>query len=339
MRQLVYCALTLMAISVIFGFPEVSRVVPTGLWAFLRGLGILAAAALWYGAAVAGAFRFSVRFLPERRKTLEHLAVGALAAPAAVLGAAYLKRDNLTYREVDISIKGLPKDLVGLRIVQVSDLHLSPLVSEALVARAIDMANGTRANVAVMTGDLISIASDPLDVCLRQVARLRADAGIYGCLGNHEEFAEATDYCEVEGAKLGIQFLRGRAVPLTFGGSRLNLAGVDYQTKRRKYLVGAERMIAPGIPNILLSHNPDVFPVAASQGYDLTLSGHTHGGQVNFEVLHRNLNVVQLITPYVSGLYRRGDKSIFVTRGVGTIGVPVRWGALPEVALIRLCAI
>jgi hypothetical protein len=90
--------------------------------------------------------------------------------------------------------------------------------------------------------------------------------------------------------------------------------------------------------NLLLSHNPDVFPVARRQGFDLTLAGHTHGGQVNFEILDRHINVSRLITPYTQGLYREEGKSIYVTTGVGTIGVPVRFGAPPEVALIRLCA-
>jgi predicted MPP superfamily phosphohydrolase len=87
-----------------------------------------------------------------------------------------------------------------------------------------------------------------------------------------------------------------------------------------------------------LSHNPDVFPVAASQGYDLTIAGHTHGGQVNFEILHRNMNVARAFTPYVRGLYREGNSSVYVSSGIGTIGVPVRIGAPAEIAVLRLCA-
>jgi predicted MPP superfamily phosphohydrolase len=90
--------------------------------------------------------------------------------------------------------------------------------------------------------------------------------------------------------------------------------------------------------NILLSHNPDVFPVAAKLGFDLTLAGHTHGGQVNFEILHHNLNIARFFTPYTMGEYRIGDAAAYVTRGVGTIGLPVRLNAPPEVTLIQLCA-
>jgi predicted MPP superfamily phosphohydrolase len=90
---------------------------------------------------------------------------------------------------------------------------------------------------------------------------------------------------------------------------------------------------------VLLSHNPDVFPLAAEQGYDVTIAGHTHGGQVNFEILHSELNVARYFTRYVLGLYRRGNASAYVSSGLGTIGVPVRIGAPPEVAVLRLCAI
>ena len=89
---------------------------------------------------------------------------------------------------------------------------------------------------------------------------------------------------------------------------------------------------------MLLSHNPDVFPVAAAQGWQVTLAGHTHGGQVNVELLGGQYNVMRFFTPYVYGLYREGTSSIYVSRGLGTVGAPIRLGAPPEVNLIRLCA-
>ena len=95
-------------------------------------------------------------------------------------------------------------------------------------------------------------------------------------------------------------------------------------------------MVLPGAYNILLSHNPDVFPVAADKGYDLTLAGHTHGGQVNVEILDQSINAARFFTPYVYGLYRRGAAAEYVTRGVGTISIPARIGAPPEIALVRL---
>jgi hypothetical protein len=95
--------------------------------------------------------------------------------------------------------------------------------------------------------------------------------------------------------------------------------------------------VDPAAFNVLLSHNPDVFPVAARKGFPLTISGHTHGGQVRVEILQQDLNVARFFTHYVDGLYNQGGSSIFVSRGIGTIGLPARLGAPPEVALITLC--
>jgi len=275
---------------------------------------------------------------PARRMFLHTTQAALLCSPAVITGyGVFIQRVDLSLREQDLKFPGLPKDLDGLRLVQVTDIHLSPFLSERILARAVDMANETRAHLALVTGDLISTARDPLDICLKQLSRLRADAGVFGCLGNHEIYANAEDYVEQQGARMGHRYLRHRAEALKFGQATLNLAGVDYQASRKPYLVGAERMVAPGTFNVLLSHNPDVFPVAARQGYQLTIAGHTHGGQVRVEILHQDLNVARFFTPYVDGLYRRDGAAIFVSRGIGTIALPARLGSPPEVNLLRLC--
>ena len=107
------------------------------------------------------------------------------------------------------------------------------------------------------------------------------------------------------------------------------------------YLPGTDRLVVPGATNLLLSHNPDVFPTALRRGFQAVLSGHTHGGQVNVEILHQNINPARFRTPFTSGLYRLGSPgepqaTCFVTNGIGTIGMPIRLGAPAEIALLRL---
>ena len=273
-----------------------------------------------------------------RRNFLRAVQMTLLGAPAVVTGyGMFVERTQLKLREEDISVPGLHPDLDGLRIVQLTDIHMSPFLSERELNRAIGMANETRANLALVTGDLITSAADPVALCLARLAGLRADAGIFGCMGNHEIYAGTQEFTEREGARLGMRFLRSACVPLRFGSATLNLAGVDYQHLKEPYLAGAEKMVLPGALNVMLSHNPDVFPVAARQGWNLTIAGHTHGGQVRVEILHQDLNVARFFTPYVDGVYRKGASSIFVSRGIGTIGLPARLGAPPEVALLRLC--
>jgi hypothetical protein len=100
--------------------------------------------------------------------------------------------------------------------------------------------------------------------------------------------------------------------------------------------VDAEELVRPGVANLLLSHNPDVFPIAVKKGFEAVLSGHTHGGQVTVEYLNQALNIARFNTPYVAGLYRIDGRSCYVTAGIGTIALPVRLGAPPEITVARL---
>ena len=160
-------------------------------------------------------------------------------------------------------VPNLHPDLEGFRIVQLSDLHVSPFLSIRQAGRVVDMANELRANLAVVTGDLISERGDPLDETIRELARLRSDTGILGCLGNHEYFTRSQNHATSEAAKYGMRFLRHQAAAIHWGSGVLNVAGVDYQNSQNKaaYLTGAEKLIVPGAANLLLSHNPDVFPL------------------------------------------------------------------------------
>jgi hypothetical protein len=220
---------------------------------------------------------------------------------------------------------------------------VSPFLSPRQAGRVIDMANELHADLALFTGDLISELGDPLDEAIREMIRLRGDHGVLGCMGNHEEYVRCRNYMERQARRGGLIFLRDTATQIRRGQATLNIAGVDYQRKssRAKYLIGTERLIVPGASNILLSHNPDVFPTAIQRGFDAVISGHTHGGQVNVEILHQNINPARFRTPFVSGLYRLGPPgqapaSCFVSNGIGTIGMPIRLGAPPEIALLRL---
>jgi predicted MPP superfamily phosphohydrolase len=314
------------------------RILPYPVVIWIIAIGLLVAALALYCVTVMMVGRTIRRFAPERRQLLRVAGTAALAAPVALGSLAFLRREDLALREIDVRIPGLPKDLQGLRIVQLSDIHLSPFLHESTLARAIEMANETRPHIAAVTGDLISMASDPLDKCLQYLSQLRSDAGTFGCHGNHEIYAECEGYATLAGSRRGMSFLRDETRVLHFGDALLNIVGVDYQRRSKEYLTGAGPLVRKDATNLLLCHNPDTFPVAARQGYQLMLAGHTHGGQVNVEILEQHLNVARFMTPYVYGLYRRGASAAYVTRGIGTVGAPVRLGAPPEIALIRLCA-
>jgi uncharacterized protein len=301
---------------------------------------LLAATFMWAIYWTLGRIRkhFAAPTNAARRQALNAAGNLAMAAPLAAFGyGALIERTRFRVREVDAVLPGLPPGLDGLRILQLSDIHMGPFLSESDLARVVDMGMELKPHLAVITGDLISTRGDPLDACIRQLARVKADAGVFGCMGNHEHYARAEDYTEQAAARAGIRFLRGHSQQLQFGGATLNLAGVDHQSSTRKgYLVGAERMVVPGAFNLLLSHNPAVFPVAARQGYNLMLSGHTHGGQINVEIYDQSITPARFFTRYIYGLYHVQGAAAYVTRGIGTIAIPVRIGAPPEVTVIRL---
>lgn len=275
-------------------------------------------------------------FHDDRRKFLKITTAAVCAAPALVLGYGIVTRKDFHVNEVDLKFPHLPADLNGLRILQISDIHLGPFFQPADLVRVVDAANGLRPDLVVVTGDLISDKFDPLDTCLHELKRLRNVSGIWGCMGNHELYSHLEAYTQRKGRELDIFFLRHQSELLRFGNSRLNLVGVDYQPYG-PYLHGVEELVSPGDFNLLLAHTPETFPTAAQKGFDLTLSGHTHGGQLNLELFGTNFNVVDMKTPYTKGTYHLSNSSIYVNSGLGTIGLPARLGAPAEITLIRLC--
>ena len=288
---------------------------------------------------------------PSRRTFFKTASVVAGAAP--FLGVMYgFAAERLRY-EV--------RRLDGLRILQLSDIHLSGYMTRESVRRAVDMANDVGADLAVVTGDLITGMHDSLADCIEEVRHLRAPLGVYGCNGNHEIYARAEDLAEKLYQQAGMKLLRRENAVIAYKGAQLNLIGVDYQRERMpsgrkmQMLDNLEPLVRRDIPNVLLSHNPNSFNRAAELGIELTLSGHTHGGQVKVEILDVSISPAQFITDYIAGLYHRpllmpnepkrmgetiklmpnapkGLAALYVNRGLGTVGAPVRLGVPPEIS-------
>ena len=275
---------------------------------------------------------------PDRRRLIQAAGTVAVAAPfAAAAFGGIVERTDFHVKEVHLPVPNLHPDFEGFRIGQLSDLHVSPWLSVHDAGRTVDMLNEHKPDLTVVTGDLITQPGDPLDGAIREISRLRADLGVLGCHGNHERYCRCEDYVSRETAKTGIRILRHESQLIRRGNGVVNIAGIDYQSRRLgEYLVDAEKLVRPGMANLLLSHNPDTFPVAVRKGFDAVLAGHTHGGQVTVEYLNQTLNIARFATPYVAGLYRIEGRSCYVTAGIGTIALPVRLGAPPEITILRL---
>lgn len=293
---------------------------------------------------------------PSRRHFFK--AATAVAGATPFLGAMYgfaAERLNYQVRHIEIPIANLPDALDGMKIAQLSDIHLSGYISRDDVRRAVDMANDLSADLSVVTGDFITSAGDPLADCIEEIRKLAAPLGVYGCNGNHEIYAKAEDAAERLFTQAGMKLLRKENALITFRGAQLNLIGVDYQRERGpgglkiQTLAGVEKLVRRDMPNILLSHNPNSFDRAAEMGIELSLAGHTHGGQVQVEILDHRLSPARFITNYIAGLYSRPSglnagrletppkvSHLYVNRGLGTVGAPVRLGVPPEITQITL---
>jgi len=290
-------------------------------------------------------------------------AAGVFAGAVPFVSAAYGfvgERLRFEVREVEVPIANLPSALDGLRITQLSDIHIGSYMPVAQVRRAVGMANELHGDLAVVTGDFLTGRTDPLEDCITELSRLRAPLGVWGCNGNHEIYARAESEAAALFNRFGMKLLRHENAELMWKGSALNLIGVDYQRQRTQdgsrppMLAGLEPLVRQDVPNILLSHNPNSFPRAAELGIELSLAGHTHGGQVRVEILDHRWSPAQFFTHYVAGLYRRpllnpsllteadaavlphASSFVYVNRGLGTIGAPVRLGVPPEISLLTL---
>jgi predicted MPP superfamily phosphohydrolase len=301
--------------------------------------------------AVGGAFN------PQRRAFFQYAAMFAGSVPflAATYGFA-AGRLRYTIERVDVPIANLPPELDGLRIAQLSDIHIGDYMPPAEIARAVNMANELGPDIAFVTGDFVSREGDPLDTCITELSRLQAPLGVYGCNGNHEIYAGVEDEAQRIFHEKGMQLLRAQNKVIEHNGASFNLLGVDYQ---RDHMVSGgstgpmlgeiEHLIRRDMPNILLSHNPNSFNRAADLGIELSLAGHTHGGQVKFEIVDHSVSPARLITPFVAGHYTLPMKNghagtgtvanksaLYVNRGLGTFGFPVRLGVPPEITLLTL---
>ena len=285
--------------------------------------------------------------LPARRRLLEQAAIAVSAVPfvAAAYGLLY-ERLDVEVTHPRIALVRLPKAFEGFRIVQLSDFHISPFLTADEIRRCVTIANGLKADLVALTGDYVGDDPATQGEVVQALADLRAPFGVFGCLGNHEIYTETEDSITRLFAAARIRILRQERSPIQSHGEALNLIGVDYQQKRisrdhdghlvDRYLEGSEKLVMPDMVNVLLSHNPNSFDRAAELGIDLTLAGHSHGGQLALSFINRGLALVYPETPYVSGRYEKRGSQLYVNRGIGTTGPPIRLGARPEITVLEL---
>jgi predicted MPP superfamily phosphohydrolase len=258
-----------------------------------------------------------------------------LALAMTLIGLLIARRPRLV--RVDVPIAGLPAAFAGFTIAQISDLHVGPTIKRGFVERIVARVNALDADVIAVTGDLVDGTVQELAPHTAPLAALAAREGVYFVNGNHEYYSGERAWSR-EITRLGLRVLKNEHVILRRAGARLLLAGVtDYGAQ---HFDPAERSDPAGAlagapvgasPRILLAHQPGSARDAAAAGYDLQISGHTHGGQFWPWTFF-----VRYFQPFTAGLERLGDLWVYVSRGTGYWGPPNRFGSPSEITLLRL---
>lgn len=273
------------------------------------------------------------RVVPFVRKSggtpLRSLALNLSQAARSAFSEPFM----LTVEHQPIYLRRLPKTFEGFRIVHLSDVHHSPFTSREQIMRAVDAANRLQPDIIALTGDYISHERQFAAPCAELLGRLRARRGVFAVLGNHDHWTDAdliTDLFRAE----GITVLVNQGMRFEQRGEAFWLAGVD------DTMVGLEDLplaLAGSLDDemkLLLAHNPIILRRAARAGVDLVLSGHTHGGQITLRSERSASGRPR--RRLLRGLGSQGNTQIYVTRGLGTVVLPVRYGCPPEVSLLEL---
>ena len=265
---------------------------------------------------------------PERRILLARTiaaGVGGVVAGLSAIGIRSALR-GIEIKQLDVKLRGLPQELAGFRLVQISDVHVGPLLRKDWVAHVVEQIRQLAPDLVAITGDLVDGRVHELREHVAPLAKIDAKRGVYFVTGNHEYYSGVEEwYAHLP--SLGVRPLRNERVEVAPG---LELAGIEDPTGAPD-LAAALKGRDPEGALVLLAHQPRQFAEAAKRGVPLTLSGHTHGGQIwPFSWL------VALAQPYLAGLHRRGESQLYVSRGTGFWGPPMRVFAPAEITLLRL---
>ncbi len=255
------------------------------------------------------------------------------AALGEMARAAIAEPFMLSIERQEIFLRRLPKELDGFRIVHLSDFHYGPMVNPEHLKRAVRAANDLHADLIALTGDYISQDRAYAAPCAEVVGRLRARHGVYAVLGNHDHWTDAaliTDLFRLS----GIRMLINEGLRVDLRGETFWLAGVDDTMVGLEDLSLALAGSSDDELKLLLAHNPIILRRAARANVDLVLSGHTHGGQVTWRSERSRSGRPR--RRMLRGLGRRGNTQIYVTRGLGMVVLPIRYGCPPEISVLEL---
>jgi predicted MPP superfamily phosphohydrolase len=274
-----------------------------------------------------------------RRQFLSGLAAAPLVATSATAAYARLIEPyNYLIAETDVFIRDLPERFDGFRITQLTDIHHSRILGIDEIRRVVGIAQQTKPDIFVLTGDYSTSYRRYIEPCAEALSALSAPEGVWAVLGNHDHYTDP---------ELTTRALRRHRIAvmdnihttLSRGPDSIQLSGIDDWTWNAVDWVRAFSGLKTTTPTILLSHQPRVLDMEQTRHVSLILSGHTHGGQINLPWFGPPARLATDDLKYARGLFRRGETQLYVSTGTGVIGLPLRLGVRPEIAVLRLRAL
>jgi len=237
--------------------------------------------------------------------------------------------------ETGIFVRNLPERFENFRITQLTDIHHSRILGIDQVRHVVELALQTQPDMFVLTGDYATTYRRFIEPCAEALASLNAREGVWAVLGNHDHYTDpelTTRALE----RRHIAVLNNANTTIRRGPDSLQLSGIDDWSWNAADWERAFNGLKPATPTILLSHQPSVLDLDQTQNVALILSGHTHGGQVRVPWLGAPARLAMRDLKYDRGLFRKGETQLYVSSGTGEIGLPVRFGVRPEIAVLRL---
>ncbi len=279
----------------------------------------------------------------SRRKFLANAGWSLAAAPFMIyINGASRTTYNFKVHSHFIPLLNLHPSFDGLKIVQISDIHAGSFPGYEPFNEARLIIESLKPDILVITGDFVNYNPDELNTIIDEMTKLRADMGVYACLGNHDHYMTDESHSKLLGIMndLPLNLLNNSNTTIEKGQAKLQLAGIDNISLRQDYgdLKKATENLSPQWPTILLSHDPtnwDRF-VRKKMNVDLMLSGHTHGGQVGIDFWGTEISPAQIVYKQWAGPYTYKDQHLYINRGLSTVGPPIRIGIKPEITLLTL---
>lgn len=279
--------------------------------------------------------------------------VSGYAFTGATLGVLTSHDYEIVNKE--ITIGNLPPELKGTTITLISDIHSGPYMKEEMMKEYSDVINDLKSDFIFIPGDFTNSNKMEVHPLVNALSNLKADKGIYGTLGNHDYFSDAEYVAKVISNESPVKILRNNSELLNINGKNISIIGCDDTRKSNsdtdttlmsyyessmdlaRGQIEKNNLVYEEVPKLVLFHKPYFLEEMAGKKPDLILSGHTHGGQVvlaSFGDL--NISFAGAVSKYISGLYKSGNSQMYISRGIGSVALPIRFNCPPEITKITL---